>query len=102
MRDSQQVVDFRSKLINSGFFSTVVVEEQNPTQERQKVILRISAQFKPAPGRESLPMISTSPATVDIEKPKALGKEVRSNAPPEKALSAPAAARTNPPPKLIE
>jgi len=42
MRDSQQVVDFRSKLIKSGFFSTVVVEEQNPTPDRQKVLLTIT------------------------------------------------------------
>jgi Tfp pilus assembly PilM family ATPase len=87
MRDSQQVVDFRSKLIKSGFFSNVVVEEQNPTPDRQKVMLRISAQWKPAPGRESLPLV---PAAAAIEKPKTAGKEVKSNAPPEKIVSGPA------------
>jgi len=46
MRDSQQVVDFRSKLINSGLFSTVVVEEQNPTPDRQKIIVRITGQWR--------------------------------------------------------
>ena len=102
MRDSQQVVDFRSKLINSGFFSTVVVEEQNPTPDRQRINLRISAQWKSAPGRESLPLIATAPAAVEIEKPKPVGKEVRSNTPPGKAMSAPAADSTNPPPRLIE
>ena len=70
MRDSQQVVDFRSKLIKSGFFSNVVVEEQNPTPDRQKVLLRISAQWKAAPGRESLPLVPVA-AT---ETPKAGGK----------------------------
>ena len=96
MRDSQQVVDFRSKLIKSGFFSTVVVEEQNPTPDRQKVILRISAQWKPAPVRESL---SIAPVATEIEKLKSGGKEVKSNPPPERVASGPATPTTNPPPK---
>ena len=48
MRDSQQVGDFRSKLINSGFFSTVVVEEQTPTPDKQKIVVRITGQWKPS------------------------------------------------------
>jgi hypothetical protein len=99
MRDSQQVLDFRSKLISSGFFSTVVVEEQSPTPDRQRVNLRISAQFKSTPGRESLPMIPTALAAAEIEKPKVVAKEVRSNTPPERAAPGPAAPRTNPPPR---
>jgi hypothetical protein len=86
MRDSQQVVDFRSKLIKSGFFSSVVVEEQNPTPDRQKVILRISAQWKTTLGRESLPM---APAAAAIEKPAIGGKEMKSNSPPEKVAPGP-------------
>jgi len=46
MRDSQQVTDFRSKLIDSGLFTSVTVEEQTPTPDRQKVTVRISAQWK--------------------------------------------------------
>jgi hypothetical protein len=46
MRDPQQVVEFRSKLIDSGLFSTVVVEEQTPTPDRQKVVVRITGQWK--------------------------------------------------------
>ena len=99
MRDSQQVVDFRSKLINSGYFSTVVVEEQNPTPDRQKVNLRISAQWKPAPLRESL---SIAPVAAEIEKLKSGGKEAKSNAPPEKEVSGPATPTTNPPPKEMK
>jgi len=99
MRDSQQVSDFRSKLISSGFFSTVVVEEQSPTPDRQRVNLRISAQFKSTPGRETLPMIPTALAAAEIEKPKVVAKEVRSNTPPERAAPGPAAPGTNPPPK---
>jgi len=46
MRDSQQVVDFRSKLIDSGLFSTLSVEEQTPTPDRQKIVVRIIGQWK--------------------------------------------------------
>ena len=99
MRDSQQVVDFRSKLIKSGFFSTVVVEEQNPTLEQQKVILRISAQWRQTPGRESL---SIAPPVAEMEKPKAGGIEVKSNAPPERVAFGPATPQTNPPPKSMK
>ena len=99
MRDSQQVVDFRSKLINSGFFSNVVVEEQNPTPDRQKVILRISAQWKQSPGRDS-PAIA--PPAAETEIPKAVGAEVKSNAPPERVASGPATPKTNPPPELMK
>jgi Tfp pilus assembly PilM family ATPase len=88
MRDSQQVVDFRAKLIKSGFFANVVVEEQNPTPDRQRINLRISAQWKPAPGRESPPF---APAAPEIDKPKGIVKDLKSNAPPERAAVGPAA-----------
>lgn len=47
MRDAQQVTDFRSKLIDSGFFSNVVVEEQSPSpSDKQKLNIRVTAQWK--------------------------------------------------------
>jgi len=46
MRDSQQVVQFRSRLIDSGVFGDIVVEEQNPTPDRQKIIVRMSGHWK--------------------------------------------------------
>jgi hypothetical protein len=46
--DGQQVADFRNKLIASGFFTNVVVEEQAPTPDRQKVNVRMSALEKSA------------------------------------------------------
>jgi hypothetical protein len=98
MRDSQQVVDFRSKLIKSAFFSSVVVEEQNPSPDRQKVLLRISAQWKTTPGRVSP---SIAPAVVEVEKPKATPPEIKTNAPPEKVASNPNS-RTNPPPNSMK
>ena len=72
MKDSQQVVGFRSKLIESGFFANVVVEEQTPTPDRQKVNLRISAQWKPVGERASL---TIGPTSEEIEKAKTRTKE---------------------------
>lgn len=50
----QQVVEFRAKLIKSGFFSDVSVEEQVPEPNQQKVNVRIVAQWKPAAERALL------------------------------------------------
>src|SRR5206468_2072812 len=68
MRDSQQVGDFRSKLIESGSFSTVVVDEQTPTPDKQKVLVRITGQWKPSTGRKSS---ASEPPGREMEKPKA-------------------------------
>jgi Tfp pilus assembly protein PilN len=46
--DGQQVADFRDKLIASDFFTNVVVEEQVPTPDRQRVNVRLSALEKTA------------------------------------------------------
>ena len=67
MKDGQQVVGFRSKLIDSGFFANVAVEEQTPTPDRQKVTVRITAQWKAANDRQSL---SIGPTAEEIEKAK--------------------------------
>ena len=67
MKDGQQVVSFRSKLIDSGFFANVAVEEQTPTPDRQKVTVRITAQWKPANDRLSL---SLGPTAEELEKAK--------------------------------
>ena len=52
-RDGQQAVDLRSKLIASGFFSNVVLDEQTPSPDRQKVTVRLTAQWLPGTARES-------------------------------------------------
>ena len=46
MRDSQQVAQFRSKLIDSALFAAVVVEEQTPAPDGQKVNVRIVGEWK--------------------------------------------------------
>jgi hypothetical protein len=63
--DGQQVADFRSKLIDSGFFANVTVEEQVPTPDHQKVNVRISAQEKPA---AQLLALSVGPTADEIGK----------------------------------
>lgn len=78
MRDAQQALDFRSKLIGSGFFASVVLDEQTPTQDRQKLNFRMTAQWKPASARPPIP---------DREN-------VRATLPPRPA-------NTNPPPSRI-
>ncbi len=65
MRDFQQAVDFRSKIIGSGYFSNVVVEEQTPSPDRQKMTVRITGQW--TPGVESRSVDGVLKAT---EKPK--------------------------------
>jgi len=46
MKDPQQMADLRSKLIASGLFSTLVVEEQTPSPDRQKIVVRMTGQWK--------------------------------------------------------
>jgi hypothetical protein len=66
-RDGQQVADFRSKLIASGCFTNVTVEEQTPTPDHQKVNVRMSAQEKPAVQLQSL---AIGPTAEEIAKVK--------------------------------
>ena len=58
--DGQQVADFRTKLIDSGFFANVTVEEQVPTPDRQRVNVRISALEKPT--AQLLALVASLPA----------------------------------------
>jgi hypothetical protein len=66
-RDGQQVADFRSKLIASGCFTNVTVEDQTPTPDHQKVNVRMSAQEKPAVQLQSL---AIGPTAEEIAKVK--------------------------------
>ena len=67
MQNFQQLADFRAKLIDSGFFSAVTVEEQTPTPDRQKVNIRISAEWSSASARAAL---AIGPTPEKIEKAK--------------------------------
>lgn len=61
LANAQQVTEFRSNLIQSAWFSSVVVEEQAPTPDRQ-VSVRMTAQVKPIDARK--------PLVVDVPPPK--------------------------------
>ena len=75
LRDAAQVTDFRTKLIGSGFFANVAVEEQAPTPDRQKLNLRISAQWKSVEARAGL---TNGPTAEEIEKAKTGVKDTKS------------------------
>jgi len=69
MRDANQISDFRSKLIESGLFANVTVEEQSPVQGQgqPKLNIRITAQWKPLPARQNLAL---GPSAEEIQKAK--------------------------------
>ena len=83
MMNGQQVADFRTKLLDSGFFSTVVVEDQSPTPDRQKVNIRVSAQWKPVEMR--------LPPTVEVPAREAGKPGAARDSPPIVSLSGPPA-----------
>src|SRR4051812_9265237 len=60
MRDFNQAVDFRSKIIGSGYFSNVVVEEQTPSADRQKMAVRITGQWNPLAEAKDLDLAKSS------------------------------------------
>ena len=68
LQNGQQVAELRSKLIASGFFNTVAVEEQTPSPDRQKVTVRMSAQWK-ALGTRSKPSLDSVAASVEPRPP---------------------------------
>jgi hypothetical protein len=70
MANGQQVTDFRSKLIDSGWFANVVVEEQSPTPDR-RVAVRMTAQLKPLEARKPLAAETSAKKTAAEKEPKA-------------------------------
>jgi hypothetical protein len=66
LQSVQQVMDFRSSLIDSGFFANITVEEQSPVPNQQKVGVRMTAQWKSAAARAGLKI---GPPPAEIAKP---------------------------------
>jgi hypothetical protein len=51
---AQAVTTLRSKMIDSGYFASVVIDEQTPNQQnQQQVSFRLSAQVRPEPERKA-------------------------------------------------
>lgn len=73
MQNPQQAMEFRSKLIDSGFFSAVVLDEQSPSPDRQKVSVRMTARWKPANAREALRV--NVPPTNGVQRSISEGKD---------------------------
>lgn len=55
VQNGKQVGEFRSKLIDSGYFYPVVVDEQTKGNQSGKLQVRITARWKPADERKPLP-----------------------------------------------
>jgi hypothetical protein len=67
MQSSQEAIHLRARLIESGLFSRVVLEEQTPTQDN-RVQVRITARWLPA--RDRAPSASKeSPGKGDFTEP---------------------------------
>lgn len=52
LRDGNQVAEFRAKLLDTGLFSNLALEEQTPSPDRQKLSFRMSGQWKPTAAGE--------------------------------------------------
>ncbi len=93
LRTPDQAVDFRSKLVESGFFSNVAVEEQVPAPNHQGLSLRMSAQIKPASERVSLAILKDTQGT----SKKAATHPAPTNAALSKATAKPPPSHHKPP-----
>lgn len=101
-RPPDQALSFRSNLIDSGLFTNLVVEEQTPSQDRQQMVLRISAQTRDRESRGPLVIPpSTPPPTNQITQSKPGSGSGASQVSPAGVTTnraAPAGSSTNPPP----
>ena len=98
LKDSQQVADFRSKLIDSGMFANVTVEEQSPSPDRQKLTVRMSAQWKALSPRQ---MLALGPTPEEIERARTNVHQQVFGAPPMFPGGFPGGAMPGPPPGAV-
>jgi hypothetical protein len=96
LQNGPQAVDFRTNMIASDFFSFVGVEDQSPTPDRQKMNVRMSAQWKSALEREALAKAKESGKAAS-GKPEGRGKEASAGPPEITGKAAPQPAQGNPP-----
>ena len=91
MKDPSQLMQLRSKLIESGLFTSVVVEEQTPSSDRQKLSVRMSAHFKPTEK-------AVEPAAASTSKPRSARNAAGTN-PTAPTNAAPRPVNTPPSPQ---
>ena len=85
LANAQQLTEFRSKLIDSGWFANVVVEEQAPSPDRRYEV-RMTAELKPAETRKPLPAVPPGRKT----EHQLAGEQPPFNAPPPEPMAMPA------------
>jgi len=61
LRNSEEVIAFRSKLDGSARFASVVVDEQTPSPDQQSITVRITGQSATLLARDARPGSSASP-----------------------------------------
>jgi len=71
MQSAQQVMDFRAKLIDSGFFANIIVEEQTTIQNQPRVNVRMTAQWKPTGSRAAVKVVPSPVSTGKTNSPDA-------------------------------
>lgn len=73
LQNPQQANDLRTKLIDSGIFSSVVIEEQSPTPDQRQARIRLRARWNPSPAVKS-PVLDrvagTAPTTKTNSPPR--------------------------------
>ncbi len=65
LQGQQPPTDFRTKLVESGAFTSVVLEEQTPGQQQDNIAFRIAAHWDPAQAR-NLPELPPAPPLPSI------------------------------------
>jgi hypothetical protein len=86
MANAQQVSDFRSKLIDSGWFANVMVEEQAPSPDRRFAV-RMTAELKPVESRKPL---AAEPPGRKTDRSRPSGEEPAFNMQPPEPMIMPA------------
>ena len=70
---AQQANDLRSKLIDSGLFTSTAIEEQTPSKDQRKVTVRIRARWDTSPDWKS-PMLEKIQSNSTTNAPSTGGK----------------------------
>ncbi len=94
LQNSQQVTEFRGKLIDSGFFERVTLEEQAPIMNQPKVNVRISAQWKQLSARQTLAL---GPTAEEIEQARTRPRNQPPGMPPMMGMPMPMMGPGGPP-----